>query len=145
MTRLTTFDLTPFYRNSVGLDRLFDRIVNQLDNSTQTSNYPPYDIIRFDDDHFEIRLAVAGFQQGEIDVQFHENQIIVTGEQTNERPEVNYVHNGISRRSFVRTWAVGDYVEVTQANVQDGILYISLERRVPEALKPKSIDITYSK
>lgn len=141
MTRLTSYDLTPFYRNSVGLDRLFDRITSQID-SVQT-NYPPYDIVRIREDHYEIRIAAAGFRPGEIDVEFHEGRLVVTGQQDDARQEVEYLHRGISARQWVRSFALADYVEVKDAVVRDGVLTISLERVVPEAMKPKKIAIAY--
>lgn len=145
MTRLTAVDLTPFYRNSVGLDRLFDRITSSLDSNTLQANYPPYDIVKYDEDTYEIKVAVAGFKQGEISVQFHENLLTISGEQKRERLTGEFVYNGISRRNFVRSWPVGDYVEVAGATVEDGLLSVRLERRVPESLKPKTIDITYNR
>lgn len=141
MTKLTTLDLTPFYRNSVGIDTLFDRIVGQLDHSAQT-NYPPYNIVRTGEETFEIEVAVAGFTQGDIDVNVHEGQLVITGEKKEEIVR-EYQHQGISARRFMRTFALADYVEVTGATVANGILIVSLERRVPEAMKPKKIEITY--
>ena len=142
MTKITSLDLTPFYRNTIGMDRLFDRIVNQFDQTTAT-NYPPYDIIKTSDDSYEIRVAVAGFAQGDLDVTFHEGQLVITGEKKVEQ-EVNYLHHGISARKFTRSFSLADYVEIKSAIARDGILTIQLERIVPESAKPKSIAITYS-
>jgi len=144
MTKITSFDLSPFYRNTVGIDRLFDRIVNQLDSAANNANYPPYDIVKTGEDTYEIRLAVAGFRTGEIDVEFHEGRLTIVGEQHAEiRPEVEYLHRGISSRSFTRTFNLADYVEVKEATVVNGILVVKLERLVPEALKPKKIAVSY--
>ena len=144
MTKITSLDLTPFYRNTIGMDRLFDRIVSQFDHATQT-NYPPYDIVKTGDEAYEIRLAVAGFSQGEIDVTFHENVLTVTGEKkTEESAEVEYLHHGISARKFSRQFPLADHVEVRSAIARDGILTVQLERVIPEEAKPKSIAITYS-
>lgn len=146
MTKITSFDLSPFYRNTVGLDRLFDRIVGQIDSATAT-NYPPYDIVRTGDDAYEIRIAAAGFRQGEIEVEFHEGKLTITGVQQihiqAEQPVVEYLHRGISGRSFTRSFTLADYVEVKQAVMTDGILTVHLERYVPEAMKPKKIAISY--
>lgn len=139
MTKITSFDLTPFYRNSVGIDRLFDRITRQIDTAA-TGNYPPYDIVVTGDITYEIRVAAAGFRQEEIDVEFHEGQLTVTG--TREMaPEHEYLHHGISNRNWVRSWTLADYVEVKEALMKDGILTIKLERIVPEAMKPKKIAV----
>ncbi len=143
MTKITSFDLTPFYRNTVGVDRLFDRITSQLDAASNT-NYPPYDIVKISDDRYEIRVAAAGFRQGEIDVEFHEGRLTIRGEQNEVREEVDYLHHGISNRSFIRTFTLADYVEVKSAVMQDGILIVKLEREVPESQKPKKIEIGYS-
>lgn len=142
MTKITSLDLTPFYRNTIGMDRLFDRIVSQFDHATQT-NYPPYDIVKTGDDSYEIRVAVAGFAQGEVDVTFHEGQLVITGEKNTEET-VNYLHHGISARKFTRSFQLAEYVEVKSAIAQDGILTVRLERIVPETAKPKTIAITYT-
>jgi molecular chaperone IbpA len=141
MTKITSFDLAPFYRNSVGIDRLFDRIVGQLDTASQT-NYPPYNIVRTGDETFEIEVAVAGFGQGDIEVNVHEGQLVINGEKKEEIVR-EYQHQGISARRFTRTFSLADYVEVVGASVNNGILTVSLERKVPENMKPKTIAITY--
>ena len=145
MTKITSFDLTPFYRNTVGIDRLFDRITSQID-AAATGNYPPYDILRTGDDQYEIRVAAAGFSQGEIDVEFHEGRLTIRGQHAQVEPdqEVQYLHHGISARTFVRSFTLADYVEVKGAVMKDGILTVQLERIIPESQKPKSIAITYA-
>lgn len=145
MTKITSFDLTPFYRNTVGIDRLFDRITSQIDAAATGGNYPPYDIVRTGPDQYEIRVAVAGFRQGEIDVEFHEGRLTVNGraEDRNEGIEFEYLHNGIAHRSFQRQFTLADYVEVRGAVLHDGILTVKLERIVPESQRPKSIAIEY--
>lgn len=143
MTKLTTLDLTPFYRHTVGVDRLFDRILDQFEHSSQVGNYPPHDVVKTGDETYEIRLAVAGFSQGEIDVTFHNGELLITGEKKTEPSGVEYLHKGISARKFTRNFTLADHVEVKAAVVQDGILTIQLEHLVPESAKPKSIAITY--
>ena len=91
MTKITSFDLTPFYRNAIGIDRLFDRITNQLDHATQQTNYPPYNIVETSENTFELQLAVAGFSQGEIEVTVKDGELIVTGEKKNEPLPEGYV------------------------------------------------------
>lgn len=144
MTKISAFDLTPFYRNSVGLDRLFDRITDQIDMASSTGNYPPYDIVKTADDTYEIRVAAAGFRQGDIDVEFHEGRLTIRGTGSGSEEGVEYLHHGISSRNFVRTFTLADYVEVKGAVMRDGVLTVSLERVVPESLKPKTIAITYA-
>jgi molecular chaperone IbpA len=146
MTKITSFDLTPFYRNSVGVDRLFDRIINQIDVAAANGNYPPYDIVKTGNDQYEIRIAAAGFREGEITVEFHEGKLMVHGSKSSEEdPGIEYLHHGISHRSWSRTFPLADYVEVKEAVMQDGILIVRLERTVPESMKPKTIAINYVK
>jgi molecular chaperone IbpA len=140
MTRITSLDLTPFYRNSVGVDRLFDRINKQLE-SAAGGNYPPYDIVRTGDESYEIRLAIAGFCPEEIDIEFHEGSLTVRSDRGPNNTEIEYLYHGISNRDFVRSWTLGEYVEVRNADFQDGILTIGLERVVPESQKPRKIAI----
>jgi len=146
MTKITTLDLSPFYRNSIGIDRLFDRITNQIDTANSNTNYPPYNILKTGENTYEIQVAVAGFTQGEVEVNVNEGQLIITGEKpVTELPEGHtYEHHGISARRFVRSFTLDNYVEVISALSQDGILTIKLERRLPEAMKPKIIAITYA-
>ena len=144
MTRITSFDLTPFYRNAVGIDSLFDRITRNLDTAANSGNYPPYDIVKTGDETYEIRIAAAGFRQDEIEVEVQDGTLKVHGNQSAEvRPEIEYLHHGISNRNFLRTFSLQDYVEVREAIMKDGILTIKLERIIPEVMKPKKIAITY--
>jgi molecular chaperone IbpA len=148
MTKITTLDLSPFYRNSIGVDKLFDRMMHQIDTAAaSTTNYPPYNIVKTGDTTYSIEVAVAGFTEGEVTVNVNEGQLIITGEKlSTELPEGHlYEHQGISARRFIRTFTLADYVEVTDAVSRDGILTVSLERQVPEALLPKTIAITYKK
>ena len=142
MTRLSSLDLQPFYRNSVGIDRLFDSMLSRIDSSSST-NYPPYNIIKKDDDNYVIEIATAGFAEGEIDVQVNDGQLIVTGEKMENDSETDYLHQGIGARKFLRSFQLAEYVEVKSAAVENGILVVILEREVPETMKPKSIAITY--
>ena len=141
MTKITSFDLAPFYRNTIGMDRLFDRITRQID-AAATGNYPPYDIVVTGDNTYEIRVAAAGFQLEEIEIEYHEGQLTVTGTKETVQ-EQEYLHHGISNRSWVRSWTLADYVEVRAAVMKDGILTVKLERIVPETMKPKKIEISY--
>jgi molecular chaperone IbpA len=145
MTKITTLDLSPFYRNSIGVDRLFDRLMGQIDAGGTTQNYPPYNIVKTGEETYEIQVAVAGFTQGEVTVNVNEGNLIITGEKlSNDLPEGHiYEHQGISARRFIRTFTLADYVEVQSAIAKDGILTVKLERRVPDAMKPKTIAISY--
>jgi len=145
MTKITAFDLSPFYRTSIGVDRLFNRIIDQIDNSAAT-NYPPYNIVKTGDNTFELQLAVAGFREGEISITVKDGVCTITGEQSNrELPDGHeYFYQGIGARRFMRSWPLGEYVEVRDAAVHDGILVVRLEQVLPESARPKNIAITYS-
>jgi molecular chaperone IbpA len=125
---------------------MFDELMRATAQQSNT-NYPPYNIVKHSDDHFSIELAVAGFKEGDIDVQVEKNQLTVQGSKSIsiDTPNTEYLHRGISARNFVRNWTLADYVEITGATVADGILTINLERKVPEEEKPKKIAITYTK
>jgi molecular chaperone IbpA len=143
MTKITSFDLTPFYRNSVGMDSLFDRIIDRIDHSS-INNYPPYNIVKVADNSYEIQVAAAGFLQGDIEINFHDGQLEIKGDRKDDRfTEDQYLHRGISFRKFVRTFDLAEYVEVKSATVKDGILCVHLERIVPDSMKPKKIEIEY--
>ena len=143
MTKITSFDLTPFYRNAIGVDRLFDRITQQIDHAAGT-NYPPYNIVETGENTYEVQVAVAGFTQGEVEISVKNGELIITGEKTESLAEGHiYRHQGISARKFIRTFSLGDYVEVQSATSKDGILKVKLERIIPESAKPKTIAITY--
>lgn len=144
MNTITKFDLTPFHRATVGFDRLFDVLDRQFANTPSTS-YPPYNILKTGDDSFQIEIAVAGFREDELDISVKDYVLTVQGEQKRDEEAVNYLHKGISARNFVRTFTLGEHVEVKNAAVQNGLLIIDLEREVPEEAKPRKIAITFQK
>jgi molecular chaperone IbpA len=146
MTKLTTLDLSPLYRNSIGIDNWIARVLDQIDHTSQT-NYPPYNIIKHDENTFEVQVAVAGFSEGEVEVNVKDGNLVITGEKQPEAQIVGteYLYQGISARRFVRTFSLADYVEVVDATSRDGILTVRLERKLPEAMKPKAIAISYAK
>lgn len=135
------FDLAPFYRNFVGIDRLF----NDLDRfvAEAPAGYPPVNILRNTDDHYLIELAVAGFAQEDIDIQVKDNMLTVSAAKK-EADQREYLHKGIGTRAFTRAFRLSDYMVVTGAALRDGLLSISLERQVPEEAKPKRIAIAAS-
>ena len=141
MTKLTALDLNPFYRNAIGVDKLFDRIIHQIDTaSSSNNNYPPYNILKTGETTFEVQVAVAGFAAGEVNVTVEAGTLIITGEKVDATlpAEVEYYHQGISSRRFIRTFQMVDGVEVKGATSKDGILTVKLEQIVPEAKKPKT-------
>lgn len=133
----TNFDFAPFRRSTIGFDRLFDL----LENAGQApENYPPFDLERLDEDSYRITLAVAGFRPDEIEITAQQNQLVVAGRK-NGNDEGQYIHRGIATRAFERRFALGDYVQVRGADLRDGLLSIELVREIPEAMKPRKIEI----
>jgi len=137
--QLTTKDLTPFYRNSVGIDRLMNHLMT---TNSSTTGYPPYNIIKNDEDTFLIEVAVAGFDKGDINVMEENGQLIVTGDKQEDDTR-EFQHQGIGYRKFTRTFQLADYMKVELAEVKNGILKVYLKRIIPDSLKPKQIDIIY--
>ncbi len=144
---LRSLDIPSIHKFTVGFDNIFDEL--QRVTSQTRDNYPPYNVIKHTDDQFSIELAVAGFHDGDITVEVESNQLTIKGEQTQNLDdllkEIEYLHRGISARNFVRTFTLADHVEVTSALVANGILTISLERKIPEEKKPKKIAISFNK
>lgn len=139
----TTLDFTPLFRTGVGFDRVFDL----LDNASQVQpieHWPPYDILRIGEDRYRIIMAVAGFNLDELMLTDRPNLLVVTGvkkEQRRGESDGTYLHKGIAERQFERRFELADHVKVAQANLENGLLTIELEREIPEALKPRRIQI----
>ena len=133
---------------SIGFDKSFKALSDQLESiGKNVPGYPPYNIKKVAEDKYVIELAVAGFREGDINVTVDKNLLTITGDKIEtitelDQPQPEYVHRGISSRSFTRTFTLADHVEVVDATSTDGILQVTLERRVPEELKPKKIAIT---
>ena len=134
------YDFTPYRRSTVGFDRLFDFLENA--SRAEQDNYPPFDIEKLGDDSYRITLAVAGFKRDEIEIVAHQNVLTITGRRAEDRnKDGNYLHMGIANRAFERRFELADFVRVTGAELADGLLGITLEREIPEAMKPRKIDI----
>jgi len=138
----SAFDFAPYRRSTVGFDRLFDMLENNSFGAAQ-ENYPPFDLIKTGENEYRIELAVAGFKPDEIDITSQQNQLIVSGRKTDESEEKgsDYVYRGIANRSFERRFALADHIQVRGADLKDGLLAIELVREIPEAMKPKKINI----
>ena len=135
----TDFDFTPFRRSTVGFDRLFDLLEN-AGGFQGAENYPPFDLERRGDDSYRITLAVAGFRPEEIEITAQQNQLIVAGRKDGSG-DAQYIHRGIATRAFERRFGLADYVQVRSAELKDGMLSIDLVREIPEAMKPRRIEI----
>lgn len=136
---MNTYDFTPLWRSSVGFDRLFDLI----NNPPASEGYPPYDIARTGEDTYRISLAVAGFTQDEISITAQQNMLLVSGKKA-QKPQGELLYQGISARGFERRFSLADHVEVVAANMENGLLQIDLLRKIPEAMKPRRIEIAGS-
>jgi molecular chaperone IbpA len=136
----TNFDFAPFRRSTVGFDRLFD-LLESTARVDSMEGYPPFDIERESEDSYRITLAVAGFRSDEIEIVAHNNQLTVTGRKAEETDAGQYLHRGIATRAFERRFQMADFVQVRDASFDNGLLRISLQREVPEAMKPRRISI----
>lgn len=135
---MRTFDFSPFARNAIGFETLFDRLNDWSRDGNE--GYPPYDIVRKGEDQFQINIAVAGFSRDEITITAEASQLTVTGKKP-DRDDTEYLYQGIAARSFERRFNLADYIEVEGADFENGLLHINLARRVPEKLKPRKIAI----
>lgn len=138
---MRNIDFTPFRRNTVGFDRLFD-FLESASRSEQFDNYPPFDIEKLADDRYRITVAVAGFRQDEIDITARQNLMVITGRKGESRgKDGNYLHMGIATRAFERRFELADFVRVEDAQLRDGLLSVELVREIPDAMKPRRIAI----
>jgi molecular chaperone IbpA len=141
---MRTFDFAPLYRSVVGFDRLAD-LLESASAETASSGYPPYNIERTGENEYRIEIAVAGFRPEELNVEVKENLLTVQGRKAANDEARRYLHRGLAERNFERRFQLADYVVVTDANLQDGLLQIALKRELPEALKPRRIEIGVGK
>ncbi len=135
---MRTFDFTPFTRSAIGFDHLFELLNSQTAEGVE--NYPPYDIVRTGEDTFRINLAIAGFAATDINITAQQNLLIVSGRKT-DTEKAEYLYQGISARAFERRFNLADHVEVENASFENGLLQLNLVRKVPEAMKPRRIEI----
>ena len=137
---MTTFDFSPLYRTSVGFDRLAS-MLSAANRPEQGNAYPPYNIIARSEDEYQITMAVAGFSEADLEISTEQNKLTVTGRRDEQDKETNYLYRGIASRSFERRFNLADHVRVTGARLENGLLHVSLERELPEAMKPRTIEI----
>lgn len=139
---MTTIDLTPLYRNTVGFDRLASLLDNAFRAEQSNTSYPPYDIEALDEHRYSISLAVAGFTQEELDIQVERGVLTVKGKKADDQTKRNYLYQGIASRAFERKFNLADHVEITGAKLVNGLLTIELKHELPEAMKPKRVEIS---
>ena len=144
---MTQFDLTPFYRSAIGLNRmagLFDSLTESA--QSQQPNWPPYNIEKEGEANYRITMAVAGFSDANLDITLHENMLIVAG-QTDENStsdDAEFLYRGIAARQFERRFQLADFIKIKSADLKDGLLHINPSREIPEAMEPRKIEINQS-
>jgi molecular chaperone IbpA len=141
---MRNLNVDPFWRTSIGFDRLFDLMDESLRFEPE-DHYPPCNIVRTGENAYRISLAAAGFKPDQIDVTVNQNTLTVTGRVNEKQNEGDYLYRGIAGRPFERRFNLADFVQVKGASFEDGLLQIELEREVPEAMKPRRIDIATGK
>ena len=137
-------DFSPLYRSTVGFDRLFG-MLDQMGQPDQQPSYPPYNITRSDENHYRISMAVAGFGEGDLEIEAKENTLFVKGEQSEKDDDAEVLFRGIAARNFERRFQLADHVEVRDASLENGLLHIDLVREIPDAKKPRRIEIGAAK
>jgi len=137
-----TFDLTPFYKSTIGFDRLAAMLDSVGSLEANANGYPPYNIQQSGDNSYRITMAVAGFGEDDLDIEVKENTLTIKGDKSAEDEQAEYLHRGIAARGFVRRFQLADYVEVTKAQLENGLLHLELTREIPEAMKPRKIEVT---
>ena len=141
---MRTFDFAPLYRSTIGFDHL-TALFENANKSENQSSYPPYNIELTGTDQYKITMALAGFKENEIKIQSEQQTLSVVGEKETNTDNQNFLHQGIAARNFERRFKLADHVEVTGAELVNGLLHIDLVRIIPEAMRPKTIKITSTK
>ena len=141
---MNSIDLTPLYRSSIGYDRLGSLIDSALRGAEHATGYPPYDIEMLDENRYAITVAVAGFERSELEINVENGMLTIRGQKNTENGKRNYLHRGIANRTFERSFNLAEHVEVTGAELNNGLLAVNLVREIPETMKPKTIPINES-
>lgn len=138
---MRNYDFAPLYRSMIG----FDHMASLIDSASRTSqkqpSYPPYNIEQFDDDNYQISMAVAGFDESELAITSENNSLTVEGKKAADETAHKFLHQGIAARNFKHTFQLAEHVKITQADLRNGLLYLNLVREIPEAMKPRQIKI----
>ena len=141
---MTTYDFSPFYRSTIGFDRMARLLENASRAADVDNGYPPYNIEAAGEDRYRVTIAVAGFSIEELEIEVHENTLKVAGQKTDQPADTQYLHRGIAGRSFKKQFRLADYVKVENAWLDNGILTVDLARELPEEMKPRRIAVTAS-
>ena len=141
MNQLSRIDTETLNKALIGFDAMFNNFERRFANSI-SSNYPPHNVVKIDDNNYEIQVAVTGFNKDEVTVDLDQNILIITAGRPQEEERV-YLHRGLAQRNFVKQFPLAEHIEVRGAEQKNGVLTIKLERVVPEALKPRRITVNY--
>ncbi len=142
---MRSFDFAPLHRATIGFDQIADLMDRALSTDVAQPSYPPYNIEKTAADAYRISIAVAGFSEEDLSVEVKENAVVVSAKKSDDDSDRTYLHRGIATRAFERRFTLADHVRVTGASHSDGMLHIDLHREVPEALKPRRIEIASTK
>ncbi|GMG88672.1 Hsp20 family protein [Biformimicrobium ophioploci] len=138
---MRNLDFSPLYRSAIGFDRMANLLDSMMTTEQNQPSYPPYNIELTGENNYRISMAVAGFSQDELDIQMDQNKLTVTANRSDEKVEKNFLHRGIAARNFERRFQLADHVKVVDAKLEHGLLHIDLVREIPEAMKPRKIQI----
>ncbi|WP_199608937.1 Hsp20 family protein [Flocculibacter collagenilyticus] len=140
---MRNIDLSPLHRSFIGFDHLAS-LLEGAQRAEKSPSYPPYNIELIEENNYRVTLAVAGFSMNELEIETHENNLIIRGnkESSSNKSKTNFLHQGIAERNFERKFQLGDYVRVEGANLENGLLHVELIREIPEQLKPRKIQIS---
>ena len=142
---MTNFDFSPLYRTTVGFDHLSTLLDNIHRSDRAANSYPPYNIELISENNYQITMAVSGFNSDELDIKSEQRTLTVKGQKHPDENTRNYLHQGIAARNFERKFQLADHIEITGAQLENGLLHIDLAREIPEAMKPKTIPIKEGK
>lgn len=137
---MRNFDLSPFFRSSIGFDRLSDLVDSAL-RADESGGYPPYNIEKLSEHIYRLTMAVAGFSQSDLAISVQNNMLVIAGRARQDEDNIQYLYRGIAGRAFERHFQLADFIKIGQAQLENGMLKITLEREIPEAMKPRRIEI----
>lgn len=138
---MNAIDFSPLFRTSVGFDRLTRLVEETLDNGLSETGYPPYNIVKADDNAYRVTMAVAGFDEDDLEVVAKDNTLTVSGQKSEEENGRAYLFRGIAGRNFRQSFSLADHMKVAGAHLDNGLLHIDLEREIPEEMKPRQVKI----
>ncbi len=138
---MTTFDLTPLARTSIGFDRLMGMVDAAMQSDGASEAYPPYNIEQLDEDSYRITMAVAGFSEEDLNVIIHSNTLIIKGKSRSADSNAKYLYRGIAGRAFEKHFQLADFIKIGEASLRNGLLNVGLIREIPEAMRPRNIEI----